>query len=65
MLINLIIVIIIIIIFYFLRLSYRSPMKEISSSSPKKDEPYIIDGENCIPLMHSVSFYRRQQSQVS
>lgn len=62
MLINFIIVII---IFYFLRLSYRSPMKEISSSSPKKDEPYIVDGENCVPLMHSVSFYRRQQSQVS
>lgn len=45
-------------------LSYRSPMKEISSSSPKKDEPYIVDGENCVPLMHSVSFYRRQQSQT-
>ncbi|XP_076664608.1 anillin isoform X2 [Andrena cerasifolii] len=44
--------------------SYRSPVKKVSSESPNKSEAYIIDGENCVPLMHSVSFYRRQQSQT-
>ncbi|KAG7205048.1 hypothetical protein KM043_005429 [Ampulex compressa] len=44
--------------------SYRSPIKVVSPGSPKKGEPYIVDGESCVPLMHSVSFYRRQQSQT-
>ncbi|XP_076181276.1 anillin isoform X2 [Ptiloglossa arizonensis] len=44
--------------------SYRSPVKKVSSASPKTSETYIVDGDNCIPLMHSVSFYRRQQSQT-
>ncbi|XP_017761965.1 PREDICTED: actin-binding protein anillin-like [Eufriesea mexicana] len=44
--------------------SYRSPIKKVTSASPKKGEPYIVDGENCVPLMHSISFYRRQQSQT-
>lgn len=30
----------------------------------QKNEPYIVEGESCVPLMHSVSFYRRQQSQT-
>ncbi|XP_076380284.1 anillin-like isoform X2 [Megalopta genalis] len=43
---------------------YRSPIKTISPKSPKQGETYVIDGDNCVPLMHSVSFYRRQQSQT-
>ncbi|XP_076221746.1 anillin isoform X3 [Nomia melanderi] len=43
---------------------YRSPVKKVTSMSPKKSETYVIDGDNCMPLMHSVSFYRRQQSQT-
>ncbi|XP_076641319.1 anillin isoform X3 [Halictus rubicundus] len=44
---------------------YRSPLKKISPASPKQSETYVVDGDNCVPLMHSVSFYRRQQSQTS
>ncbi|XP_053980703.1 anillin-like isoform X2 [Hylaeus volcanicus] len=43
--------------------SYRSPIKKVTPS-PKKGETYVIDGDDCVPLMHSVSFYRRQQSQT-
>lgn len=48
-----------------LRSSYCSPIKKVFPTSPKKEDPYIVDGENCEPLLRSVSFYRRQQSQVS
>ncbi|XP_017877155.1 anillin isoform X3 [Ceratina calcarata] len=41
---------------------YRSPVKKVTS--PNQGEPYIIDGDNCVPLMHSVSIYRRQQSET-
>ncbi|OAD53977.1 Actin-binding protein anillin [Eufriesea mexicana] len=41
-----------------------TPPKLNKGASPKKGEPYIVDGENCVPLMHSISFYRRQQSQT-
>ncbi|XP_043524483.1 anillin isoform X1 [Frieseomelitta varia] len=44
--------------------SYRSPIKKVFSTSPKKEDSYIVDGENCEPLLRSVSFYRRQQSQT-
>ncbi|XP_076387570.1 anillin isoform X2 [Megachile rotundata] len=44
--------------------SYRSPIKKVSPGTPKQGEPYIVDGDNCVPLLHSVSFYRRQQSQT-
>ncbi|XP_043484341.1 anillin isoform X1 [Leptopilina heterotoma] len=45
--------------------TYRSPIKINSPSmAQQKKEPYIVEGENCVPLMHSVSFYRRQQSQT-
>ncbi|XP_076276786.1 anillin-like isoform X2 [Lasioglossum baleicum] len=43
---------------------YRSPMKKISPAPPKQGSTYVMDGDNCVPLMHSVSFYRRQQSQT-
>ncbi|XP_015592644.1 anillin isoform X2 [Cephus cinctus] len=46
--------------------SYRSPIKVVlSAKSPRKGESYVVEGDNCVPLMHSVSFYRRQQSQTS
>ncbi|XP_076249759.1 anillin [Calliopsis andreniformis] len=45
-------------------ISYRSPVKKVSPASPRKVETYVVDGDNCMPLMHSVSFYRRQQSQT-
>ncbi|XP_031779988.1 anillin isoform X3 [Nasonia vitripennis] len=45
--------------------AYRSPIKIISPvSSPRKDEHYIVEGDNCVPLLHSVSLYRKQQSQT-
>ncbi|XP_034176641.2 anillin-like isoform X1 [Osmia lignaria lignaria] len=44
--------------------SYRSPIKKVSPGTPKNGEPYIVDGDNCVPLLHTVSFYRRQQSQT-
>ncbi|XP_033212205.1 anillin-like isoform X2 [Belonocnema kinseyi] len=44
--------------------SYRSPIKINSPASASKKEPYVIEGDSCAPLMHSVSFYRRQQSQT-
>ncbi|KOX76275.1 Actin-binding protein anillin [Melipona quadrifasciata] len=44
--------------------SYRSPIKKVFPTSSKKEEPYIVDGGNCEPLLRSVSFYRRQQSQT-
>ncbi|XP_076622147.1 anillin-like isoform X2 [Colletes latitarsis] len=44
--------------------SYRSPVKKVSPPSPSMGETYIIDGDSYVPLMHSVSFYRRQQSQT-
>ncbi|XP_046734101.1 anillin isoform X3 [Diprion similis] len=45
--------------------SYRSPIKITTpASSPRKGEQYVVEGDNHLPLMHSVSFYRRQQSQT-
>lgn len=45
--------------------AYRSPIKKNSPAMARqKNEPYIVEGESCVPLMHSVSFYRRQQSQT-
>ncbi|XP_046586320.1 anillin isoform X1 [Neodiprion lecontei] len=45
--------------------SYRSPIKIATPrSSPRKGEQYVVEGDNHLPLMHSVSFYRRQQSQT-
>ncbi|XP_043277611.1 anillin isoform X2 [Venturia canescens] len=44
--------------------AYRSPIKVTPTRSPRRGEQYVVDGESCIPLMHSVSFYRKQQSQT-
>ncbi|XP_008546672.1 anillin isoform X2 [Microplitis demolitor] len=43
---------------------YKSPIKITPSRSPRKKDQCIIDGDSQVPLMHSVSFYRRQQSQT-
>ena len=45
--------------------TYRSPIKVTPTRSPRKGEPYVVEGNNHLPLMHSVSFYRKQQSQVN
>ncbi|XP_014204655.1 anillin-like isoform X2 [Copidosoma floridanum] len=45
--------------------SYKSPIKIISpASSPRKREQYVVGEGGVVPLMHSVSFYRKQQSQT-
>ncbi|XP_012266853.2 anillin isoform X3 [Athalia rosae] len=45
--------------------SYRSPIKITTpASSPRKADQYVVEGDSHLPLMHSVSFYRRQQSQT-
>ncbi|KAJ8680371.1 hypothetical protein QAD02_016158 [Eretmocerus hayati] len=45
--------------------SYRSPIKIVSpASSPKRRNQYVMDGDDRVPLLHSVSTYRRQQSQT-
>ncbi|XP_066599667.1 anillin-like isoform X2 [Prorops nasuta] len=44
---------------------YRSPIAITSpKATNKENDVYVIEGDNCMPLMHSVSFYRRQQSQT-
>ncbi|KAK2583292.1 hypothetical protein KPH14_009296 [Odynerus spinipes] len=45
---------------------FRSPVK-VSSTPPsvqKSEEPYIVEGDSHTPLMHTISFYRRQQSEL-
>ncbi|XP_015126460.1 anillin [Diachasma alloeum] len=41
----------------------RSPLK-VTPSPKRRNDPYIVEGDSKLPLMHSVSFYRRQQSQT-
>ncbi|XP_033214177.1 anillin-like isoform X2 [Belonocnema kinseyi] len=41
----------------------NSPIKINSPASSSRKDPSATEGESCLPLMHSVSFYRRQQSQ--
>lgn len=46
--------------------SYLSP--KATTTSPRKSEDlpsYIVDGDNVLPLTHTVSFYRKQQTQVT
>ncbi|XP_034952696.1 anillin-like isoform X3 [Chelonus insularis] len=40
---------------------FRSPIK-VTSRSSIKNQPYIVEGDNHVPLMYSLSSYRRQQS---
>lgn len=44
--------------------SYGSPQRSPLVVTPKSIEPQIVDCTNHVPLLHSVSFYRRQQSQT-
>ncbi|XP_058803979.1 anillin isoform X4 [Phymastichus coffea] len=45
--------------------SYRSPIKITSpAASPKPNDQYVVEGDNCVPLLHSISLYRKQQSQT-
>ncbi|XP_035724072.1 anillin-like isoform X2 [Vespa mandarinia] len=41
---------------------FRSPIKFVTPD--KSEEPCIVEGDNHTPLMHTVSFYRRQQSEL-
>ncbi|KAK0161555.1 hypothetical protein PV327_010014 [Microctonus hyperodae] len=43
--------------------SYRSPIK-VTPTQKSKDKSCLFDNNTHVPLMHSVSFYRRQQSQT-
>ncbi|KRT82400.1 Pleckstrin homology domain containing protein [Oryctes borbonicus] len=44
---------------------YKTPTKVVSSPRKSSDLPtYVIDGDNVLPLTHTVSFYRRQQTPV-
>ncbi|XP_023289978.1 anillin isoform X2 [Orussus abietinus] len=46
------------------RSPYRSPIKTVSPSTPNIGEPCVVEGDSYVPLKHSISFYRRQQSQT-
>ncbi|XP_011311247.1 actin-binding protein anillin isoform X2 [Fopius arisanus] len=41
----------------------RSPLK-VTPSPKRRNDLYVVEGDAKLPLMHSVSFYRRQQSQT-
>lgn len=45
---------------------FMSPLKEARESLGSREPPtVIVDGDNVMPLTHTVSFYRKQQAQVS
>lgn len=50
---------------------YNTPKNDFASplkSPPRKSsdlQTYIIEGDSVLPLTHTVSFYRKQQTQVS
>ncbi|CAH1981243.1 unnamed protein product [Acanthoscelides obtectus] len=46
---------------------FASPVKIMATpQKPTNNLPeYIVEGDNVMPLIHSVSFYRKQQNQVS
>ncbi|CAH1118405.1 unnamed protein product [Phaedon cochleariae] len=44
---------------------FQSPMKTRTSVEPIPDLPeYVVEGDNVLPLTHTVSFYRKQQNQA-
>lgn len=44
----------------------ETPKKTAMSPRKSNDLPsYVVDGENVLPLTHTVSFYRKQQTQAS
>lgn len=44
---------------------FKSPLK-VPSPRKSLENPttFVMEGDNVLPLTHSVSFYRKQQSQV-
>lgn len=45
---------------------FKTPKKIAMSPRKSTDLPtHVVDGESILPLTHTVSFYRRQQNQVS
>ncbi|CAH0551583.1 unnamed protein product [Brassicogethes aeneus] len=42
---------------------FRSPMKVPSPRKSLEQQQYVMDGDNMVPLTHTVSFYRKQQTQ--
>ncbi|ENN80649.1 hypothetical protein YQE_02936, partial [Dendroctonus ponderosae] len=43
---------------------FQSPNKSIISPRQSTELPLIVDGEQVLPLTHTVSFYRKQQNEV-
>ncbi|KAG5896653.1 hypothetical protein JTB14_021298 [Gonioctena quinquepunctata] len=44
---------------------FKSPTKVRTSPQQNTDLPeYVVEGDNILPLTHTVSFYRKQQNQV-
>lgn len=44
----------------------ETPKRTVTSPRKSEDLPaYIVDGDNILPLTHTVSFYRKQQTQAS
>ncbi|KAF2896611.1 hypothetical protein ILUMI_09554 [Ignelater luminosus] len=43
--------------------NFKSPSKVQSTRKSNELPAYVVDGDNVLPLTHTVSFYRRQQTQ--
>ncbi|GJQ86774.1 putative cell division protein anillin [Trypoxylus dichotomus] len=44
---------------------HKTPTEKVTSPRKSSDLPtYVVDGDNVLPLTHTVSFYRRQQTPV-
>ncbi|KAF5297571.1 hypothetical protein FQR65_LT10002 [Abscondita terminalis] len=44
---------------------FRTPTKEYSPDEIDNSPAYVVDGDDVLPLTHTVSFYRKQQNQGS
>ncbi|KAK4885871.1 hypothetical protein RN001_002142 [Aquatica leii] len=42
---------------------FRTPIKELSPNRIDECPAYVVDGDEILPLTHTVSFYRKQQTQ--
>ncbi|KAF2896612.1 hypothetical protein ILUMI_09555 [Ignelater luminosus] len=45
--------------------NFRSPSKVVISRRSSELPAYVVDGDNVLPLTHTISFYRKQQMQGS
>lgn len=43
---------------------FASPLKSPPRKSSSEVPTYVVEGDNVLPLTHTVSFYRKQQNQV-